>query len=280
MPARPLNVNPLAYPMSAPNPSPPTPFAGTATYYARHRPPYPDEFLSELRSRARTTGYGSLLDLACGPGRVAIPMAPYFKRVLAVDVEAEMIAGGQQEASRCGVTKIAWAVGRAEDLQLPAASLELITIGEAFHRFDQERILKRAVGWLQRRGSLATLGAEPVWRGPEEWKRVLVEVVNKWTGQSLGDPNEHAWGGPIDELRTAGLEVEERESIVERIWTCDSIIGFMFSTSIASRRVLGDQASTFEADLRGALLEAEPSDRFASMQRFGFTLGMKDGGDG
>ena len=168
----------------------------------------------------------------------------------------------------------------AQDLRLPARSLELITIGEAFHRLDQERVLKRAVRWLQRRGSLATLGGEPVWRGEEEWKRVLVEVVNKWTGESLGDPNEGRWGGPSDELRAAGLEVEERESAVEHIWTCDSIIGFMFSTSIASRRVLGDNASNFEAALRAALLEAEPSDRFVSMQRFGFTLGTKDGDDG
>ena len=254
-------------------PSPPTAFAGTANYYLRYRLPYPDEFLFELRSRAKTTAYGSLLDIACGPGRVAIPMAPYFNRVLAVDVEAEMIDVGEQEATRRGVTNIAWRVERAENLQLPARSLELITIGEAFHRLDQARILKLASGWLQRGGSLATLGAEPVWRGNEEWKRVLVEIVNKWTGQSLGDPNEVGWGGPGDELRAAGLQVDEHELVVEQIWTCETIVGFMFSTSIASRRVLADKASNFEADLRAALLEAEPSDRFFSMQRFGFTLG-------
>jgi SAM-dependent methyltransferase len=157
-------------------PSPPTAFAGTANDYVRYRPPYPDEFLFDLRSHAKTTGYGSLLDLACGPGRVAIPMAPYFNSVLAVDVEAEMIAVGEQEARRRGVTNIAWLVKRAEDLELPGRSLELITIGEAFHRLDQQRILERALGWLQRRGSLATLGGEPVWRGPEEWKRVLVDL--------------------------------------------------------------------------------------------------------
>jgi hypothetical protein len=67
---------------------------------------------------------------------------------------------------------------------------------------------------------------------------------------------------------------------VEGIWTCDSIIGFMFSTSIASRWVLGDRAGNFEANRRAALLEYEPRDRFVSMQRFGFTLGRKVGDDG
>jgi hypothetical protein len=166
-------------------------------------------------------------------------------------------------------------VERAEDLQLPPGSVELITIGEAFHRVDQQRILECALRWLPRGGSFVTLGGEPVWRGQEEWKRVLVEVVNEWTGQSLGDPRERPRGGFCDVLRAAGLDVQEHESVVERTWTCDSIVGFMFSTSIASRRVLGDRATRFEEALRGALLGCEPSDRFPSLQVFGFTLGTK-----
>src|SRR5262249_39400967 len=253
----------------------PTAFVSTATYYARYRPPYPDEFLAVLRSHAQTTGSGSLLDLACGPGRVAIPLAPYFKNVVAIDVEGEMIAAAEAEASRCGVTNIAWLVKRAEDLQLPCESVELITGGEAFHRLDQKRILACARRWLQRRGALATLGGEPVWRGRDHWKQVLVDVVNKWTGGSLGAPNEARWGGPGDQLRAAGLEVEEHESVVERIWTCDSIVGFMFSTSIASHQALGDSSGQFEAELREALLECDSGGRFISLQRFGFTLGKQ-----
>lgn len=44
-----------------------------------------------------------LLELACGSGRLAIPMAPYFDSVLAIDVEAEVIAVSETEAGRCGV---------------------------------------------------------------------------------------------------------------------------------------------------------------------------------
>ena len=98
------------------NTNAPTAFSGTASYYVRYRSPYPDEFLCDLRSRAATSGHGSLLDLACGPGRVAIPMAPYFNNVMAVDVEAEMIAVGEIEARRRGVANIVWHVERAENL--------------------------------------------------------------------------------------------------------------------------------------------------------------------
>ena len=252
-----------------------TAFSGTAAYYARYRPPYPADFLRHLRACARTTGRGALLDLACGPGRVAIPLAPHFVSVLAVDVEAEMIDVGQQKATIRGAANIEWRVARAEDLQLPSGSRELITIGEAFHRLDQPRILQRSVDWLRPGGSLATLAGESVWRGREPWKRTLVDVVNRWTAGALGDPNAGEWGGPLHALRAAGLTVQEYQSTTDQTWTCDSIIGFMFSTSVASRPALGVAADGFEAELRAALLRVEPTGRFASKQKFGFTLGTK-----
>src|SRR5262245_10179816 len=88
-------------------------FVGTAEDYARYRPAYPAEFLAELRSVVKTTSAGTLLDLACGPGRIAIPMAPYFRNVIAIDLEPEMIGVGKAEAARRGATNIAWRVGRA-----------------------------------------------------------------------------------------------------------------------------------------------------------------------
>jgi len=42
-------------------------------------------------------------------------------------------------------------------------------------------------------------------------------------------------------------------------------------------KALGDRADRFEADLRGALLACEPDERFVCIQRFGYTLGRKDG---
>jgi ubiquinone/menaquinone biosynthesis C-methylase UbiE len=111
-----------------------------------------------------------------------------FVSVLAVDVEAEMIDVGQQEATIRGAANIEWRVARAEDLQLPSGSRELITIGEAFHRWTKPRILQRSVDWLRPGGSLATLAGESVWRGREPWKRTLVDVVNRWTSRRARRP--------------------------------------------------------------------------------------------
>ena len=132
-------------------------FAGTATYYVRYRVPYPAGLLQDLLARAGITDEGRLLDLACGPGRIALALAASFREVWAIDREAEMVEVGQQEARQRGVHNITWLVGKAEDLQAPPASCALITIGEAFHRLDQQRVAQHALQWLQPGCCAATL---------------------------------------------------------------------------------------------------------------------------
>ena len=120
-------------------------FAGTATYYLRYRVPYPEALLRNLVERAGVTGAGRLLDLACGPGRVALALASWFREVWAIDLEPEMIEVGQQVATQRGVNTITWMVGKAEDVQAAPASCELITIGDAFHRLDWQLVAKQAL---------------------------------------------------------------------------------------------------------------------------------------
>ena len=70
-------------------------FAGTAACYVRYRPSYPRKLLSDLLDRSGVTGRGRLLDLACGPGRVALDLASSFHEVRAIDLEPKMIEAGR-----------------------------------------------------------------------------------------------------------------------------------------------------------------------------------------
>jgi hypothetical protein len=183
-----------------------------------------------------------------------------------------MIAVGAQHAKQVGATNIDWRVIRAEHLDLAPASVELVTIGEAFHRLDQLRVLELVSQWLTPDGCLATLGGESIWSGNEPWKRIVVEVANRWTSIELGDPTTAAWGNPFDALLDSGWHVTDYQLGVDTIWTTDSIVGFMRSTSFASRTALGERAAPFEAALRRELLEFAPTDQFPTHQRFGYTL--------
>jgi SAM-dependent methyltransferase len=252
-------------------------FAGTAEYYLRYRLPYPRAMLDDLCARAGVTGRGRLLDLACGPGRIALDLAPRFSDVWALDLEPQMIAVGQAEAARRGLSNIRWRVGRAEDLDAPAGGFELITIGEAFHRLDQGLVAQRCLERLAPGAHLATMGGPGAITGPEAWQKAGREVVRRFARhQSPADGPPPEWGAQNEVLRRAGFaDVTDYNFAHMHEWTTESIIGHVYSTSYGSKAQLGDRVAAFEAELAEALMAAEPSGRFQQEETFGYTLARR-----
>src|SRR5437764_928815 len=107
-------------------------YRGTAEFYDRFRPPYPDELFVDLRARLPITGTGRLLDVACGTGQVAFPLAGGFVETVAIDLEPEAVAYAQAKDAQQGPTGITWSVGAAETVAVDG-TFELITVGTAFH---------------------------------------------------------------------------------------------------------------------------------------------------
>jgi SAM-dependent methyltransferase len=263
-------------------------FAGTAVAYARYRPPYPKLLLDDLVAHSAISPGGALLDLACGPGRVALDLAGSFRTVWAVDLEPEMIEVGRQEAARRGVGNVSWFVGKAEDLAAPPGGFVLITIGEAFHRLDQVLIARRALEWLKPAGCLATLGCQSILDGQEAWQQAVAEVARRWMARAFpagwGVAREGAATGPGSQarvLREAGfVDVTDRVFQAPRDWTFKQILGYLESTSVCSRKALGGDFAAFEAELRAALCERGASPTFHEAMTWGYTLGRKPGASG
>jgi SAM-dependent methyltransferase len=262
----------------------PDAFAGTAEAYARYRPRYPAAMLAELLDLAGSPQGGTLLDLACGPGRIALDLAAAFGTVWAIDLEPEMVEVGKQAAARRGVSGISWFVGRAEDLDAPAGAFDLITIGEAFHRLDQTLVARKALGWLKPGGCLATMGGgEGFLAGGEPWRRTLAAVARRWMARAFPE----GWGvaragadtGPGSQnrvLRAAGFaDVTDRSFPEPRDWTIEEIIGYLKSMSVCSRKALGGDFDAFEAELRAALGDPAPSATFHETMAWGYTLARK-----
>src|SRR6187397_157962 len=82
------------------------PYKGAAAYYAQYRPPYPAGLAPLLRDAFHLDGTRRLLDLGCGPGPVAIRLAPLFEQVVAMDPEPDMLEEGARQAARAGVENI------------------------------------------------------------------------------------------------------------------------------------------------------------------------------
>jgi len=250
-------------------------FAGTAEAYLRFRPPYPRALLGDLVTRAAPAAGGTLVDLACGPGRIALDLAGAFGTVLAIDLEPQMVAVGQREAARRAIGNVTWRVGRAEEAQIAPGSVDLITIGEAFHRLDQTAITAKALAWLKPGGCLATMGMGGPLAGGEAWKAIVGSVARTWmpAGWAQGAAGAEIGPGASGRvLRRAGFAVFESPDFeAAHDWSFDEVVGYLHSTSVCSLRALGEGAAAFEAALRAALGEGP----FHEAQTAGYTLGRK-----
>ena len=108
-----------------------------------------------------------LLDLACGPGRVALRLSSYFREVWAVDLEPEMIDVGRNEAKKNGIENVRWMVGRAEDVEAPECILWL--------NVSVETALKR----IQKRGRLESVDLEYLSQLAESYDRTLEDLEGR-----------------------------------------------------------------------------------------------------
>lgn len=258
-------------------------FSGTAEAYLRFRVPYPREMLAEIARLVRADSAGRMIDLASGPGRIALALADSFAEVVAVDLEREMIEVGRREATRRNIANVRWQVGRAEEFSATASGFQLITIGEAFHRLDRPLIARRCREWLVPGGGIASLGSYGMLAEIEPWHRVVMDVARRWVGRSIGPKTSDGKPPPVmgpeaeeQVLRECGfVEVGSHPYLVPISWTCESITGYLFSTSFCSRRVLGSDADAFAADLKAALLAFDPTGVYRENLQFGFTFGRK-----
>ena len=257
-------------------------YRGTAAFYDEFRRPYPAALIDDLLDRVGADGKGRLLDLACGPGTVTFAVSDRFAEVVAVDQEPDAIEHATAKAARVGVGNVQWIVGRAEAVD-PGERFDVVTIGTAFHRLDRPRVADLAMRALRAGGHLALLWSPTPLLGPEPWHPVVAEVVFAWMARA--DPDERL---PADlrqrlvdapheaVLEAAGFEVlGHHEFPVELEWTIDELIGFVYSTSLLPRALLGDQASAFEADLRARVVAVEPSGVCREDASFAYDLAMR-----
>ncbi len=240
-------------------------YKGTAEYYDRFRPPYPAVLLDDLRARVPLDGASSVLDLACGTGQIAFALADDVAEVWAVDQEAESVGFGARKAQRLGVTGIHWIAATAENVAFERA-FDLVAIGNAFHRLDRDVVAKRVVRLLPEGGCLALLWSDTPMSGDEPWQAAMRETFERWMS-AVGARNRLPAGWeqlmarvPHEQvLRRAGLTYEGKfDFSVVKKWSVESLIGFVYSTSLLNRRALGDHAEAFENDLQKQILRCCP----------------------
>ncbi|MYA17651.1 MAG: class I SAM-dependent methyltransferase [Gammaproteobacteria bacterium] len=134
-----------------------TSFKSTAAFYSRYRVPYPERLLARLKAETCLGHDSVVLDLATGPGRLALALAPSVRQVVAVDIEPEMLDEGRRLARGADIPNVRWVQARAEDLAVAPGSADLEP--DRASGFPQEVSCGYTIAW--KRGSDATGAPTP-----------------------------------------------------------------------------------------------------------------------
>lgn len=247
-------------------------FKGTAWHYARYRRPYSPQIFADILSYYKLDGTGRLLDLGCGTGELILPLSKFFKEAIGIDASADMLAEATAKTKREKVQNVSWIEGKAEDIVFSSAPIRLTTAGVSFHWMNQPIVLEKVYDATEKCGGMVIIGDTSPVRGKEKtenWKMKRKELIVKYLGEErrAGDnlhkdfiPEKRLFKKLIAESPFKTFEFKEYEYATER--NIDEIVGFLWSTSYAGRRLFGDQANEFEQELRHELLKLVPSNKF------------------
>ena len=254
-------------------------FAGTAGDYARHRPGYPDAVMERLRTFFNLDGRGRLFDLGCGTGELARRLHADFEAVVGLDVSPDMLAEAERQGAAAGIENIRWVRMAAEDISEELGSFRLCTLGNAFHWMRQDEVLTKLDALLPEGGVVVLGHPDSVWTGDDPWERTVREVLARWLGprrrtrRGLFVATEGAERRAL--ARSPFTHIEVGEHRWSRVVDVSAIVGELYSTSFASRALLGERAAGFEAELRRALADLDPAGRFVQRLRVQYLLATR-----
>ncbi len=146
-------------------------FSSRVDNYAKYRPGYPIGVVETLRDDCGLTPASFVADVGSGTGLLARPFLDFGCHVFCVEPNPEMRAAGERLLAHYRL--FTSQDGSAEETALPTASIDFVTVGQAFHWFDPlptreefRRVLKPG-GWVALVWNARRIDATPFLRAYE-----------------------------------------------------------------------------------------------------------------
>ncbi|MEV6926724.1 methyltransferase domain-containing protein [Dactylosporangium sp. NPDC051485] len=242
-------------------------FAGTEAQYLRFRAAHPDVFLDLIAAQRPA---GTVLDLGCGPGSIALPLADRGRDVIAVDVNPRMIEAARAAAARRMTRgKVRWQVGDAHELS-GVGPVAGVTIGDAFHWFDRARVLADLDRLVVPGGFVALVMSFAASTAKPWWYTVADQVLRRHLGavrhagpEAMYDPPQ---GGDHETILRASPFNQLTVMRTDQLLRLDlaQVLGNQYTQAYSSPPLFGEHFDDFDQDLRAALCAAEPSGVFVA----------------
>jgi SAM-dependent methyltransferase len=250
-------------------PNPAVLFAGTEGQYRLFRPAHPDVFIDLIAAQEPA---GTLLDLGCGPGSIALALAERGRDVVAVDANPQMLdAARDAAAERMTRGKLRWRLGDAHDLN-GLSRVAGVTIGDAFHWFDRDRVLRELDRLVVPGGFVAVVMSFAAGTAKPWWYALADQVIRRHLGTARRAGPQEIYRPPHGGDHETVLRASpfNRVTVIrtDTAWRFDleQVLGNQYTQAYSSPAVLGENLAAFDRDLRAALFAAEPDIFTATVQ--------------
>jgi SAM-dependent methyltransferase len=257
-------------------------YAGSASYYAVGRVPYPAAVADALVVALELDGSGRLLDVGCGPGSLTLLLAPYFAEAVGVDADADMLTEAARHAEQQQIGNVSWRHLRAEDLPADLPAVRVVTFAQSFHWFDRPLVAAAARSMLVRDGAVVHVhattheGVDPDvdLPHPRPPRQAITRLVERYLGPvrraGLGTLPSGTAGGDEDAVyRGAGFSGPQRLEVAGRTVnrTTDEVAASIYSLSSSTPHLFGDRLDEFDTELRELLAAASDDGWFSERMR-------------
>jgi ubiquinone/menaquinone biosynthesis C-methylase UbiE len=236
------------------------PFELVADLYERARPEYPAEATAWLAERLDLREGRDVLDLGAGTGKLTRALVQTGAHVIAVEpgdaMRAELVrAVPDAEALR----------GAAENIPLPDASVDAVTVGQAFHWFRHDEALPELRRVLRPGGGVGLLWnmrdqESPLQRVVNDLIASLVPPARAVAGDSSRILAESDLFGPLEERRVTFVQQLDADALVQRI----ASISFVAAASAEQRGRIEQQLRELVAENGGVVAFPYVTDVYVS----------------
>ncbi|MFC4494667.1 class I SAM-dependent methyltransferase [Streptomyces ovatisporus] len=169
-------------------------FSGdVARYYAEFRRGYPPEVIEVLAETFELGTADTVLDLGCGTGQLALPLAGRVGSVIGMDPEPDMLGHARDAAARQDSGNVTWVLGADTDVPalgtlLGGRALAAAVIGQALHWMRHGTLFGALLPLLRPGGGVAVLAnGSPAWLQDSAWSRALRGFLEEHFGTELKD---------------------------------------------------------------------------------------------
>lgn len=130
-------------------------FSGKADDYAKYRPSYPEQIIGFLENKIGFDASKDIADIGCGTGILSRLFLNNGNLVFGVEPNEEMREKAEKLLSK--FINFISVEGTAEETKLANNSVDMITVGQAFHWFDLKKTKKEFKRILRKDGNVVVI---------------------------------------------------------------------------------------------------------------------------